>query len=211
MEGILPKGPYPPCLRMADRTLLAGYPRYVDGKWIEMSVCLMKQSDDDIRLITHWGRTTHICVNNLTITGSDNDLSPGRYQDIIWTQCWDMVISTIRNELQWNCHQNQCIFNQESAFENVVWKKVAILSRPQYVNPLRPRQNGRHFADDIFKCIFLNESVLIPIKISMKFVPKGPINNIYKCIYLLDVREFIMTHNLHTYMHVTLRVWNVPY
>ena len=28
IEGILPKGPYPPCLRMADRALLAGYPRY---------------------------------------------------------------------------------------------------------------------------------------------------------------------------------------
>ena len=28
-EGILPKGPYPPCLRMAGRVLLAGYPRYV--------------------------------------------------------------------------------------------------------------------------------------------------------------------------------------
>ena len=27
IEGILPKGPYPPCLRMADRVLLAGYPR----------------------------------------------------------------------------------------------------------------------------------------------------------------------------------------
>ena len=29
-DGILPKGPYPPCLRMADRALLAGYPRIVD-------------------------------------------------------------------------------------------------------------------------------------------------------------------------------------
>ena len=29
IEGILPKGPYPPCLRMADKALLAGYPRYV--------------------------------------------------------------------------------------------------------------------------------------------------------------------------------------
>ena len=45
-------------------------------------------------------------------------------------------------------------------------------------NTLRPRQNGRHFADDIFKCIFLNENVWIPNKISLKFVPKGPINNI---------------------------------
>ena len=31
--------------------------------------------------------------------------------------------------------------------------------------------NGRHFADDIFKWIFLNENVWIPIKISLKFVP----------------------------------------
>ena len=45
-------------------------------------------------------------------------------------------------------------------------------------NTLRLRQNGRHFPDDIFKCIFLNENVLISIKISLKFVPKGQINNI---------------------------------
>ena len=32
-------------------------------------------------------------------------------------------------------------------------------------------------ADDIFKCIFLNENVRISIKISLKFVPKGPIGN----------------------------------
>ena len=38
--------------------------------------------------------------------------------------------------------------------------------------------NGRHFADDIFKCIFLKENVWIPIKISLKFAPQGPINNI---------------------------------
>ena len=46
-----------------------------------------------------------------------------------------------------------------------------------YVNTLRPRQNGRRFADDTFKRIFLNENVRISIKISLKFVPKGPINN----------------------------------
>ena len=45
-------------------------------------------------------------------------------------------------------------------------------------NTLRPRQNGRNFADDTFKCIFLNETFRISIKISLKFVPKGPINNI---------------------------------
>ena len=34
---------------------------------------------------THWGRVTHICVGNLTLIGSDNGLSSGRRQAIIWT------------------------------------------------------------------------------------------------------------------------------
>ena len=42
---------------------------------------------------------------------------------------------------------------------------------------LTPRQNGRHFADDTFKHIFVNENVRISINISLKFVPKGLINN----------------------------------
>ena len=46
------------------------------------------------------------------------------------------------------------------------------------VNRLRPRQNGRHFTDDIFKRIFLNENVRILMKLSLKFVPKDPFNNI---------------------------------
>ena len=51
-------------------------------------------------------------------------------------------------------------------------------SRQLVVNALRPRQNGRHFADDNFKCILFNDNVWIMIKNSLKFVPKGPINNI---------------------------------
>ena len=35
--------------------------------------------------ITHWGQVTHICVSKLTTIGSDNGLSPGRRQAIIWT------------------------------------------------------------------------------------------------------------------------------
>ena len=35
--------------------------------------------------LTHSGRVTHICVGKLTIIGSDNGLSPGRRQAIIWT------------------------------------------------------------------------------------------------------------------------------
>ena len=46
------------------------------------------------------------------------------------------------------------------------------------INTLRPRQNGRHFADDIFKCILLNENVWIAINISHNIIPKVSINNI---------------------------------
>ena len=46
------------------------------------------------------------------------------------------------------------------------------------INSLRPRQNRRHFAEDVFKCNFLNKNVWIPIKFSLTFVPKGPINKI---------------------------------
>ena len=53
------------------------------------------------------------------------------------------------------------------------------------VNTLRPRQNGRHFADDIFKCIFLNENAWIAITISLNFVPKGPINNIPALVQIM--------------------------
>ena len=53
------------------------------------------------------------------------------------------------------------------------------------VNTLRPRQNGRHFADDIFKCILLNENVWIPNEISLKFVPTGPINNIPSLVQIM--------------------------
>ena len=58
-----------------------------------------------------------------------------------------------------------------------------------HVNTLRPRQNGRHFADDIFKWIFLNENVWIPIKISLKFVPQGPINNIPALVQIMAWRR----------------------
>ena len=44
------------------------------------------------------------------------------------------------------------------------------------LNTFRPRQNGRYVADDIFKRIFLNETVLISLKISLKFVAKVRIN-----------------------------------
>ena len=45
--------------------------------------------------LTHWGRGTHICVGNLTIIGSDNGLSPGRRQAIIWINVRILLIGPL--------------------------------------------------------------------------------------------------------------------
>ena len=67
-------------------------------------------------------------------------------------------------------------FNKLVNNKNMITKQYLYASR--CLNTLRSRQNGRYFANDTFKRIFVNENVIIFIEISLKFVPKGPINNI---------------------------------
>ena len=57
------------------------------------------------------------------------------------------------------------------------------------LNTLRPRQNGLHFPDDIFKWIFVNENGRISINISLKFVPRVPINNIPALVQIMAWRR----------------------
>ena len=82
------------------------------------------------------------------------------------------------------------------------------------VNTLRPRQNRRHFTNDTFKRIFLNENVRISIKISLKFVPKGPINNNPALVQIMAWRRSgdkplsePMMVNLLTHLCVTRPQW----
>ena len=44
---------------------------------------------------TKWSPVTHICAGKLTIIGSDNGLSPGRRQAIIWTNAGILVIGPL--------------------------------------------------------------------------------------------------------------------
>ena len=48
-----------------------------------------------------------------------------------------------------------------------------------------PRQNSRHFVVDTYKRIFLYENARSWIKISLKFVPKRPIDNIPASVKLM--------------------------
>ena len=62
---------------------------------------------------------------------------------------------------------------------NKTWT-IHIILGMYYVNTLRSRQNWCHFTNGIFifRGIFLNENVWILIQIALKFVARGPINNI---------------------------------
>ena len=82
--------------------------------------------------------------------------------------------------------------------DDMAWFSSALLNdivnrhvpvKSKFVNTWRPRQYGRRFPDDTFKRIFLNENVRILIKISLKFVPKGPINNIPALVQIMARRR----------------------
>ena len=77
---------------------------------------------------------THICVSELTIIGSDNGLSPGRRQAILWNNAGFIVNWTLRNKLQWNFNRNPNIFNQENAHEHVFCEMASILCQLQCDN-----------------------------------------------------------------------------
>ena len=77
------------------------------------------------------------------------------------------------------------IFTTSSFIFSIASRDQKTWLRPRWVNTLRLRQNGRHFPDDIFQCIFLNENVWISIKISLTFFPEGPINNNPALVYIM--------------------------
>ena len=84
---------------------------------------------------------------------------------------------------------------------------------PLHIQHIEAETNGCHFADDRFKCIFLKENVRILIKISLKFVPKGQMNNIPALVQIMAWRrpgdkplsEPMMVSLLH--ICVTLSQW----
>ena len=60
---------------------------------------------------------------------------------------------------------------------SVLYHSPLVARKQDNVNSSPPGQNVRHFADDIFSCILMNEKFCILIKISLQFVSKGPLDN----------------------------------
>ena len=131
------------------------------GQWVNNFACIIFQHVNEItsqQFEEQTGVEGTLDVMNHKVLPALNALSSTPYQDDT------SAVEEIREK--W------CSFLAKDLGKFASFRHIG------FVNTLRPRQNGRHFADDIFKCIFLTENVWIPIKISLKFVPMGPINNI---------------------------------
>ena len=125
--------------------------------------------------LTHWGRVMHICVGNLTIISSDNDLSPGWCLAIIWTNAGILLIGRIqcRNKLRWNFNQNYNIFVQENVFESVVWKTIRedrrVYLDPDYCEATHP-QCDKSFEGNYSKhpCFFVHHAIVSRVYLNTK-------------------------------------------
>ena len=106
---------------------------------METFSALLALCEENLLVTSEFVSLTHICVGNLTIIVSDNGLSPGRRQAIIWTNA-GIVNWTLRNKLQWNFHCNSNIFIEENALPNVVCEMASVLCRPQCVKGQLCRQ-----------------------------------------------------------------------
>ena len=93
----------------------------------------------------------------------------------MWPPSWfrERLVSKYKNSY----HTSQEQVGPGRTTTKILWSTL--------INTLRPRQNGRRFADDTFKRIFLNENVRISIKLSLKFVPKGAVNNNPSLVHMM--------------------------
>ena len=100
-----------------------------------------------------------------------------------------MSLTTCQHDTALPIYQFYCWLNVKDMCSLI--KQISISARQQgtTLNTLRPRQNGRHFADGIFKCILLNENVWITITDSLTFVPNGLINNIPALVQIMIRRR----------------------
>ena len=119
----------------------------------------------------------------------------------IWFSLWQLIPAIAPNWLISSYHMSLCLCYFACS--------VCLM-----FHTLRPRRNEQHFADDIFKRILFNANVWISIKISLKFVPKGPINNIPALVQIRAWRRSgekplsePMMVSLPTHMCVTRPQW----
>ena len=113
--------------------------------------------------LTHWGRVTHICVSKLSITGSDNGLSPDRRQVIIWANVGILLIGPLGTNFSEILIEIRIFLYKKMTLKisSAKWRSfcLGLNVLTEALNILGPKQHCHHWAGDNFKCLFLSEDV----------------------------------------------------
>ena len=144
----------------------------------------------------HRGRVTHLCVG---LSGSSKPvfsqimayrlIDAKLLSETMLTYCWlgpcEQILVKCYIKIQQFSYEEIHLENLSAKWRpfwsslNVIpWTITQDVTYAAMLTHWGRDIDGRYFADDVFKCIFLNENVWTSFKISLKLLPKGPINNI---------------------------------
>ena len=110
---------------------------------------------------------------------------------MIWVKSTDIKPEQNSTGCKLNAYLLGCIVGDYHILppHHMTWADGFIILKAWHLNTLKkPRQNSRYFADDTFKCIFMNENVWIYIKVSHKLIHKGPFDNIPALVQIIAWR-----------------------
>ena len=102
-------------------------------------------------------------------------------------ETWQVALERLTTAPCFDCDIS--IMTSQWRYTRALRQSNVVMHDKNIINTLKPRQNGCHFPDDIFKCIFLDENIWMSINISLKFVPKGPIKNIPALVQIMAWRQ----------------------
>ena len=171
---------------------------------MSIQICHVTSIGISITLSSLKWKSLKLCHEHLFVLKRWSDCwNNGQLRLSWWIGNWGHFITKMSSQWFKDCHYKDKMVMRPSHFITGIhiWKKhifywkeyLAVVHHQVEVrapfNTLSPRQNGRHFPDDIFKCIFLNEIIRISIKISLKFVPKVAINNIPALVQIMAWRR----------------------
>ena len=103
---------------------------------------------------------------------------------IIKHHCHESISNYLHDRLHIFYRTKTCKMFVDNLVHLRIWRSRSCTCHTQSwkrFNILRPRQNGRHFTDDIF----VNEEAWISVIFSLKFVSKFPVNNIPKLVQIM--------------------------
>ena len=160
------------------------------------------------RDVMTWKQILALCEGNPPVTGG-------------FPSQWDSIVAGLSHAagsggIMWRCHDMETntgpLWGESTGDQwipltmgqySLLWRILRFdVSCVVSHHRLRLRQNRRRFADNNFKCIFLNENIQTLINMSLKSIPKGRINTILALVSTKPLSEPMMI-SLRTHICVT--------